>query len=295
MIFFGKALCFLAAGVLMIGCSGNAYVSMAQTDAEQKQASPAEGMRAESAGGGDKQADSLSDSRTEQRVRKLVKRADIRLRVPGLEEAEKPLRDALEKYGGYFARTIIQENSRHYTLRVPSAFYDDFLSALTAGGKVLYRAETAEDVSLRYYDLEGRLKTKQDLLLTFRAYLGKAKNIEEILSVETRIAELQNEIDWLGSEFKALADLVDYATIELGMELPAAAGGSWEPSLFERIADLLLSFGGFLETALVVIIGLIVYGIPLLALAVFAYWLLLGKVGLLRHLWKIIGKKGTLN
>jgi hypothetical protein len=295
MIFFRKAACFLAAGFLVLSCSGKAYESAAQMDDGQAAVSLAERPRAESAGGAGEQGDSLADARTEQKARKLVKQADIRLRVSDLEEAEKPVRDALEKYGGYSAQTVIRESSRHYTLRVPSAFYDEFLSALAAAGKVLYRAETAEDVTLRYYDLEGRLKTKQDLLLTFRAYLGKAKNIEEILSVETRIAELQNEIDWLGSEFKTLADLVDYATIELEIELPAAAGGSWEPTLFERIAEVFLSFGGFLKTALVVVIGVIVYGIPLLALAAFAYWLLLGKLGLLRRLWRIIGKKSTLN
>jgi alpha-D-ribose 1-methylphosphonate 5-triphosphate synthase subunit PhnG len=79
----------------------------------------------------------------------------------------------------------------------------------------LHRSENAEDVTLQYYDLEGRLNTKRELLKTYQSYLGRAKNIEEIMTVEKQIAELQNEIDWTGTRFRALADTVDYATIRL--------------------------------------------------------------------------------
>ena len=224
-------------------------------------------------------------------ARKLVREASLRLRVTDLEEAEKPVQAALRKYSGYAARSSIQESSRSYTLRVPSAAYETFLAELSPLGTVLYREESATDVTLRYYDLEGRLATKKTLLATFQSYLGKAKNIEEILSVEERIAGLQAEIDGIGSQLKNLADLVDYATIQLELYLPVTADTSWKPGLGERIAELFGDFGDFLKTALVVITGFILYGIPVLALLALAYWLLLGKVGLLRYLWRLVRKK----
>ena len=224
-------------------------------------------------------------------ARKLVREASLRLRVTDLEEAEKPVQAALGKYHGYAAQSSVREGSRSYTLRVPSASYEAFLADLSPLGTVLYREESATDVTLRYYDLEGRLTTKKTLLATFQSYLGRAKNIEEILSVEERIAGLQSEIDGLGSQLKKLADLVDYATIHLELYLPPAAGASWKPGLGERIAELFEDFGDFLKTALVVITGFILYGIPVLALLTLAYWLLLGKVGLLRHLWRLVRKK----
>jgi hypothetical protein len=230
-----------------------------------------------------------------QDIRKLVKKASLRLRVENLEEADKPVQAALKKYRGYTARSAVQEGARSYTLRVPSASYEAFLSELGPLGKVVSREESAEDVTLRYYDLEGRLTTKKTLLVTYRSYLGKAVNIEEILSVESRIADLQGEIDRTGAQLKNLADMIDYATIELDLYLPASASPSYEPGIGERIAELFSSFGGFLSTALVGITGLIVYGIPILAFAAFAYWLLLGKAGVLRHLWRIIAKKSKIS
>jgi hypothetical protein len=226
--------------------------------------------------------------------RKLVHEASLRLRVTNLEETGASVQAALKKYDGYAARTSAGEDSRSYTLRVPSSSYEAFLAGLSPLGTVLFREETAEDVTLRYYDLESRLATKKTLLVTFQNYLGKAKNIKEILSVETRIAELQGEIEDLGSRFKQLADLIDYATVHLEVYLPASESPAYKPGIGERIGELFGSFGDFLQTALVAITGFLIYGIPALAFAAFAYWLLLGKVGLLRHLWRVIAKKGKV-
>jgi hypothetical protein len=293
---FSKKLIYsvFAAALFIAGCSQyeRQYESpAADMSAMAEPASAARMRSAPSAGEAPANDAEFADAASAQKVRKLVKQANLRLRVPDLEEAEKPVQEALNKYKGYSAKTVIQENSRSYTLRIPAAYYDEFLSALGTVGKVLYRSETAEDVTLRYYDLEGRLQTKRDLLATFQSYLRKAKNIEEIMSVESRIAELQNDIDWLGTQLKGLADLTDYATVSLELYLPASASVSYEPTLFERIKDVFFSFGDFLSAALVVIVSVIVYGIPLLAFAACAYWLLLGKVGLLRYLWRIIAKK----
>ena len=251
----------------------------------------ADSSAAKDASGGRGKDDSSPETAFPQDARKLVREASLRLRVTDMEEANKPVQAALKKYGGYAAQSTVQEGSRSYTLRVPASSYEAFLADLSPLGTVLYRNESATDVTLRYYDLEERLTTKKTLLATFRSYLGKAKNIEDILSVEERIAGLQAEIDSVGSQLKKLADLVDYATIYLELYLPVTANPSWEPNLSERIAELLLSFGDFLKTALVGIVGFILYGIPALAFMALAFWLLLGRVGLLRHLWRLIGKK----
>ncbi|MDR3200314.1 MAG: DUF4349 domain-containing protein [Spirochaetales bacterium] len=289
----GAVLC--AAVFFISGCSGG-YEAPYSVSGESRSVQAAASIAAEPvadegqpSGGEDKEAAAVA-----QDIRKLVKRASLSLRVENLEEADKPVQAALKKYRGYAARAVVQEGSRSYILRVPSSSYEAFLSELAPLGKVVSREESAEDVTLRYYDLEGRLTTKKTLLATYRSYLGKAADIEEILSVESRIADLQGEIDRTGSQLKNLSDLIDYATIELYLHLPASSSPSYEPGIGERIAELFISFGGFLSTALVVTTGVIVYGIPILIFAAFAYWLLLGKAGVLRHLWRIIAKKNKI-
>ncbi len=223
--------------------------------------------------------------------RKLVKRADVRIRVESLETADASMAGLLKKYNAYAASTSITENSYYYSIRVPSNMYDLFLAEMNGMGRLIHRSENTEDVTVRYYDLEGRLETKKELLRTFQAYLRRATNVEEILKVETRIAELQYEIDGTGKQLRDLANRVDYATIDLTLLGPVAASNR-NVTFGERVKQMFGGFGDFLSSVGVVIIGIVIYGIPILLLAVFFFWLLFGRVGLVKKLWQIVkGKK----
>ncbi|HCC37816.1 MAG TPA: hypothetical protein DEQ14_09470, partial [Treponema sp.] len=66
-----------------------------------------------------------------------------------------------------------------------------------------------------------------------------------------------------------------------------------EATLAERAGELLGGFGSFISTAALVLMGIIIYGIPVLLLAVFMFWLLLGRVGLLKKLARAAAGKKT--
>jgi hypothetical protein len=216
--------------------------------------------------------------------RKLVKRANISIRVEDLNAADALINALMAQHGAYAASMDTSENYRSYIIRVPHSAYNSFFTGMGSMGRTLRRSENAEDVTLRYYDLEGRLATKQQLLKTFQSYLGKAKDIEEILSVETRIADLQNEIDGTGKELRSLANMVDYATIYLELSGPVTAASLSEPLLPERIKKLFGGFGSFFSAVAVTLIGIVIYGVPLLLLAALLFWLLFGRIGLLKKL-----------
>jgi len=240
---------------------------------------------------GDSETSPLLEGNAAQ-TRKLVKRAELRLRVEDPEATEKPLTNLMEKYGAWSASTGIYDNTRNYSIRVPSLSYDIMLAELAGLGKMLRRTENAEDVTLRYYDLESRLATKRELLKTYQGYLTKANNIDEIMTVEGRIAELQLEIDQTGTQFRHLANLVDYSTINLEISGPLSSSSYSEPSLGEKLKDLFSSFGDVASTVLVVLTGIIIYGIPGILILILLYWILFGRIGLLKKLWRLVkGKK----
>lgn len=226
-----------------------------------------------------------------QNERKLIKNALFRIRVADFDNIGKLITEFLDQYHGYASSTTARENVRNYTLKIPSTVYDDAVKGLQEIGVVMYYSEHVEDATIRFYDMDGRLRTKQELLKTFQGYLGQAKNIEEIMTVEKRIAELQQEIDWLGSQLANLSHLADYATIELEVYGPSLNTPSYKPGIGERVGSLLKSFGDFLSTVLVALTGLIVYGIPCVLLLAALIWLLFGKVGLLKRLWRLVMKK----
>ena len=220
--------------------------------------------------------------------RKLVKRATIRIRVESLETADSSITGMMNNYNGYAAMTEFEENSRHYSLRIPTSRYESFIFELEGVGRLLRRTENIEDVTVRYYDLEGRLESKKELLRTFQSYLGRAKNMEEILAVESRIAELQYDIDFTGTQLRDLANKIDYATIELYLLGPVAQTVYKGDTFGEKIKRLFGGFGSFLTSATVFLLGFIIYGLPILALIILLIWLLFGRVGLMKKLWQLI-------
>jgi hypothetical protein len=218
--------------------------------------------------------------------RKIVMTAHVRVRVENLNEADSFVKDLMKKYNAYASSTDINDNSRNYSIRVPSSAYKAAIDEINSMGRLLGRSESAEDVTLRYYDLEGRLATKKELLKTFQSYLGKAKTIEEILSVEKRISELQYEIEGTGKELRNLTNRIDYATIDLSVLGPIASSPYRGPTLVERLKELFGSFGKFLSGIVMILVGIVIFGIPVLLLLVFFFWLLFGKIGLLKKLWR---------
>jgi hypothetical protein len=225
--------------------------------------------------------------------RKLIKRADLRIRVEDPAAIEAPLSALMTKYDAWPAYTGIYENSRNYSIRVPSSSYDTMLLDLTGLGRILRRSENAEAVTLRYYDLEGRLATKRELLRTYQEYLGRAANIGDIMTVESRIADLQQEIDWTGTQLRNLSNLIDYSTIDLEIIGPSNVSSYSEPRLGEKVGELFNSIGGVASSALVVLMGIVIYGTPVILIIVFLFWLLFGRIGLLKKLWHLAAGQTT--
>jgi len=234
--------------------------------------------------------DSLAQTEIAGQSRKLTKSAYLSLKVDDPAATEKPLSELMDKYGAWSASTSIYENSRNYSIRVPSDSYDAMLAELASLGRITNRTENTEDVTLRYYDLEGRLATKRELLNTYQSYLSKAKNIDEIMTVESRIADLQQEIDWAGTQMRNLSNLIDYSIVNV--EIFGSSGSSYsKPTMAERFGDLLGSFGDVFSTALVVLAGIIMYGVPAILVVVLLYWLLFGRIGLVKKLWRLVAKE----
>jgi hypothetical protein len=231
------------------------------------------------------------DAPPAEKERKLIKSARIQTRVDNLEEAAVRVGAVLEQYQGYASNSSVRDTSRSYTIKIPGAHYETALREVGNIGKIIYRSETVEDATIKFYDLDGRLNTRLELLKTFQAYLGKAKNIEEIMTVEKRIAELQQEIDWYGSQLADLAHLTDYATIDLELLGPASESAYYQPSIGDRIAGLFESFSTVASAALVILLGILVYGIPALFILILLFWILFGRIGLIRKVWRLVGKK----
>jgi hypothetical protein len=224
-------------------------------------------------------------------IRKLITSSNLQIRIENLDSGFNKLNEIMDKYNSYASSISVYENSRYFTLRVPAIKYQNFLDEIMEIGKIVRFNETTEDITLKYYDLESRLNTKRELIVTFQNYLSRANNIEEILSVEKRIAELQAEIDDVGRQFRLLNDLIDYSTINLELLGPISANNYGRKTILEKTKGLMLGFSGYVSTIVVVLLGIIVYGIPSIIILLLIYWLFFGKIGLLKKTFKFVSGK----
>lgn len=224
--------------------------------------------------------------------RKLIYTASVEIVTANPQEIVKILNTELVNFGGYVASQDIWEDGITYEVRVPVEKLNRFMDLLPNLGKIRRQSLQARDVTDYYYDLENRVKNKRILVERYQTYLKSAKNVEDLLNIERFLNDATADLESLEGSFKGLVNQVDYATVTLTIESEIKSSSS-KPTLWERLRDLFIAFGSGIQSFVVIIVGILLYGIPLILVAILFWWLLFGKVGLLRKLFKLAGVSKT--
>jgi hypothetical protein len=160
--------------------------------------------------------------------RKLIKNADISLRVDNYQAAVESLKNQVLSYGGYITNESVQTTgpegilNGHLQVRVPQDKFESFLSGMEGLGKVTGRNIYAQDVTEEYVDVQSRLKaykTKEERLL---AILQKSGQLSDILAVETELANTRAQIESLEGRLRYLDNRTDFSTIGINIQQTAA-------------------------------------------------------------------------
>ncbi len=241
--------------------------------------------------GNKESAEAGSQLQSEVIERKLIRSGNIYLQVSSLEDSAAALEAWVSKYNGYVSSSNQYSNSNNFTVRIPADKFDEAMNSISGIGKVKSRSVQAEDVTDRYYDLKTRLETKKLLREKYNQYLKKAENIKDLMEIERNLNNVISEIESMEGRLKLLTNQIDYSTISIYMETATPA---FSPSYsinkidFKRIGYNIVNFViGLFK----VLIYIIVYGIPILALLFLFYWICFGKIGLIRKIFKRLSKK----
>ena len=152
---------------------------------------------------------------------KLIRTAQMNLETTDFEKAVQGLTDLTEQMVGYFESSSVGKRSNgrwaEYTVRVPAEKYQAFLDQAGELCHETWRDAQQEDISERYYDTEGRLKTQQIKLERLQALLAKAENMEDIITIESAISETEQMIDDLSGTLRHYDGKVDYATVSISL------------------------------------------------------------------------------
>jgi hypothetical protein len=174
--------------------------------------------------------------------RHLIRRASLRLRVDDYAEARTEVTGLVGRFGAYVAGEQEQRYPERVentlTIRVPAARFDGLMEALLAvGDEVDARSVEVEDVTRQYVDLEARLGARRAVAERLTALLARANSVEDVLAVQTQLAQVQEGIEAAEAELRYLRNQVSLSTITLTLFEESATGVLAGPSFLSRLGD----------------------------------------------------------
>jgi len=117
------------------------------------------------------------------------------------------------------------------TVRVPQDRFDEFLKRVATFGKVLVQSESGTDVTQQHIDLSARLTTLKAEEVRLREFLKAAKNVEEMLAVESELSRVRGEIESLQGQLDYLDKQIAMSALTVELVRPAPvvrpAGTDW--------------------------------------------------------------------
>lgn len=192
------------------------------------------------ADGGNKLKDPLKDA-------KMVYTANMDLQTLAFEQADSDISALVEEMGGYFEQRSISNRSNgyryaEYTVRVPAEKFNDFCSQMGTLCHLVYKNESADNITESYYDTESRLVTAQTKLERLQELLRRAESMEDIITIESAISETEWTIENLTGTLRTYDSLVGYSTVYMSLqEVYQLSGQGQAPVTFgDRLGESFL-------------------------------------------------------
>ena len=171
-------------------------------------------------------ADTSALEPTAETSRKLIRTASLTIRTAQYDADLEALTQLISSVGGYIESTYQSGDlesgsarSNSMTLRIPSDKLDEFLNGLDSVGRVVDRSESSTDMTVQYADNEARLATLQAKMERLNELLEKAETVEDLISIESAIADTQYSIDSYETRQRTIDRQVDMSEVDFGQFL----------------------------------------------------------------------------
>jgi len=156
-------------------------------------------------------------SRPEPIDRKIIYTGAFWVDVYEIKEAQDKLVKWVGEQGGYME----QLSANRVVLRIPAAKFNLVEPLLKTLGRIddSLTDIRAQDITAEYYDIELRLKTKRDYLVSLQKLLDQAGSLKDKLAVQQEIASVVEEIERLEGRLRLLSQQVALATVTVTFRL----------------------------------------------------------------------------
>lgn len=189
--------------------------------------------------------------------RKIKRRAEIEIdELKDVDASKERVGHLLSSLNGFVVseefRSSRYVNEYDMELRVPADSLDKFVASLNGlEGKVSKRNFYSEDLTAKYLDSKSRKETKQAMLENYRRLLSTAKDVEDLLAIQERIDEIQEDEEAMSKVIMKIDYDVEFSSVNLTLSSYRSSDyGEKEETFLSKVAD---AFKG----GLYVILGLI--------------------------------------
>jgi hypothetical protein len=196
--------------------------------------------------------------------RKLIRNGQLDFKTKNVKTTKSEIEKISQDLNAYIAG----ENENNYgdrlqytqTIRVPADQFDNLIKRIEPlADKIENKSINTQDVTEEFIDVEARLKTKKELEARFREILKQAKTVEEIVSIESQIANVRAEIESMEGRLKYLQNQVSFSTLHVSYYEVIGTDFGFASKLVESLKggwDYLLSFLIFLVNLWPFLIGI---------------------------------------
>lgn len=192
------------------------------------------------------------------------------LETINFDKDQKILRDSIKNLSGlienestflYNGDDSSELRSSDFVIKIPRENVDKFDKALEEVGKTKDISKNSNNLKNSFRDVDKELEIKEKQLEKFNELLENSDNIEDTLVINSKIIEVQGEIDAIKKAKADLKDRVTYDTYNLTLrEVYSYDERSNNPNLGERIKEASgESLGIVKEFFAQVIVGIVLY------------------------------------
>ncbi len=170
---------------------------------------------------------------------RVIQTASLRVAVRerGFEGAVERARTIAAGLGGFVVSSSATQGpggrlvDGTLVVRVPARRYAEAMSSFTRLGRVEAREESGQDVSQEVVDLEARTRHLEAVETQLLELLRRAGTVGSALAVQSRLNEVQLQLEQVRGRARFLEDQVAFATISLALaerHIDARDEGGWQ-------------------------------------------------------------------
>ena len=157
-------------------------------------------------------------------ARKIIRTANLTFETKEYDPFIQSVSSCVAAHGGYFESSesygagIYSSGgmrSANMTIRIPADRYDAFMEAVSEIGAMTYRSESESDVTMTYVDIESRIRALETEHATLLQILEKAESLTDVIQLQSRISEVNYQLDSYKSQIRKYDDLISYCTVHL--------------------------------------------------------------------------------